>query len=173
MDRSLVLPEGAHVVSGPSFRFSQVSYATTDLDHACRTLGMTYGIPRFSVSRGARVESPAGTITIDVAQAFVGDRHIEIIEPAGGPDGLYRDVLPSSGFAVRHHHFGHVANRADEWARIQAFIEKREWQIVLAGNYCDMMHYAYVDTRAELGHYLEFMFQTEQGRDLFKDVPRF
>ena len=108
MDRSLVLPEGAHVVSGPSFRFSQVSYATTDLDHACRTLGMTYGIPRFSVSRGARVESPAGTITIDVAQAFVGDRHIEIIEPTGGPDGLYRDVLPSSGFGVRHHHFGHV-----------------------------------------------------------------
>ena len=44
---------------------------------------------------------------------------------------------------------------------------------MLAGNYCDMMHYAYVDTRAELGHYLEFMFQTEKGRDLFKDVPRF
>jgi hypothetical protein len=44
---------------------------------------------------------------------------------------------------------------------------------VLSGNYFDMMHYAYVDTRAELGHYLEFMFQTEMGRDLFKDVPRF
>ena len=45
--------------------------------------------------------------------------------------------------------------------------------MVLAGNYFDMMHYTYVDTRAELGHYLEFMFQTGKGRDLFKDVPRF
>jgi hypothetical protein len=160
-------------VSDPLFRFSQVSYATTNLEHACLVLGMTYGIPRFSISRGAGVDSPAGKIKIDVAQAFVGDRHIEIIEPAGGPDGLYRDVLPRSGFAVRHHHFGHIADRAAEWDRIQSFIATRGWQIALAGNYFDMMHYAYVDTRAELGHYLEFMFQTEKGRDLFKDVPRY
>jgi hypothetical protein len=157
----------------PPFRFSQVSYATTNLEHACRVLGATYAIPRFSISRGAGVESPSGTITINVAQAFVGDRHIEIIEPAGGPDGLYRDVLPNSGFAVRHHHFGHVAEHVEEWRRIQAFIADGGWQVVLAGNYFDMMHYAYVDTRAELGHYLEFMFQTEKCRDLFNDVPRY
>jgi Glyoxalase/Bleomycin resistance protein/Dioxygenase superfamily len=157
----------------PRFSFSQVSYSTTDLDEACRVLGVSYGIPRFSINRGAEVESPAGTIRIDVAQAFVGDRHIEIIEPAGGPDALYRDTVPSSGFAIRHHHFGHIANSADDWQRILAFISERSWAVVLAGNYFDMMHYAYVDTRVELGHYLEFMFQTEKGRDLFKDVPRF
>ena len=155
------------------FRFSQVSYVTTDLEQACRVLGTTYGVPRFAISRGASVASPAGTITIDVAQAFVGDRHIEIIEPTGGLDGLYRDVLPRSGFAVRHHHFGHMADGAEEWQRIQDFIATHGWQVVLAGNYFDMMHYAYVDTRAELGHYLEFMYQTEKGRDLFKDIPRY
>ena len=29
------------------------------------------------------------------------------------------------------------------------------------------------DTRRELGHYLEYMYQTEAGRDLFVQVPRF
>ena len=36
-----------------------------------------------------------------------------------------------------------------------------------------LMHYLYADARAHLGHYLEFMYQTEAGRDLFAQVPRF
>ena len=157
----------------PLFRFSQVSYATSDRTEATRVLGQVYGIPRFAIHRGAEVESPQGRIVIDTAQAFVGDRHLEVIQPAGGPDGLYRDVLPREGFGLRHHHYGHLTHRADEWSAIQAFIRDRGWRIVLGGNYADLMHYAYVDTRAELGHYLEFMYQTELGRDMFVDVPRY
>lgn len=159
--------------AGPLFRFSQVSYATSDLTQATRELGAVFGIDLFAVHRGAEVDSPQGRIVIDTAQAFVGDRHIEIIQPAGGPDGLYRDVLAPGGYSVRHHHFGHVTHSASEWAAIQEFIRARGWAVVLAGNYFDLMHYAYVDTRAELGHYLEFMYQTELGRDMFADVPRY
>ena len=124
-------------------------------------------------SRGSEVDSPAGKIVIDTAQAFVGDRHVEIIQPAGGADGLYRDVLAHEGFSVRHHHFGHLTHSLQEWLRIQDFIARRSWRVVLAGNYFDLMHYTYFDTRAELGHYLEFMYQTELGKDMFTDVPRF
>lgn len=157
----------------PRFRFSQVSYATSDVVEACRVLGEVYGIPHFQINRGAEVDSPQGKIVIDTAQAFVGDRHIEVIQPAGGADGLYHDVLAPQGFSLRHHHFGHVTHSAEEWAQIQAFIAARGWRIVLGGNFFDMMHYAYVDTRAELGHYLEFMYQTEKGQDMFADVPRY
>jgi hypothetical protein len=35
------------------------------------------------------------------------------------------------------------------------------------------MHYVYADTRAVLGHYLEFMYRTVAGRDIFAQVPRY
>ena len=157
----------------PLFRFSQVSYATSDVEHAAAVLGSVYGIERFQIDRGSEVDSPAGKIVIDVAQAFAGDLHVEIIQPAGGADALYREVLSQRGFSVRLHHFGHLTRSADEWARILDFISARRWRVVLGGNYRDLIHYAYVDTRAELGHYLEFMYQTDRGRDMFSSVPRY
>jgi hypothetical protein len=35
------------------------------------------------------------------------------------------------------------------------------------------MHYLYADTRAILGHYIEYMYQTEAGAGIFDAVPRY
>ena len=161
------------MTEAPLFRFSQITYATSDIDIAAQRLGAIYGIDRFLITRDAEVESPEGPLRIHTGQAFVDDRHIEVIEPAGGADGVYRDMLGKDGFSLCVHHYGHLTRDPGEWEKIQAFIEDKGWRIALGGNFADMMHYVYVDTRAELGHYLEFMYQTELGKDMFAEVPRY
>lgn len=153
------------------FNFTQISYVTTDVDQAVDTLKKTYGIPEFSISRGAEVQTPRGMATINAALAFADRKQIEVIQPTGGPDSVYRDELPKRGFALRHHHFGHLITRADDWQRVNAVIRARGWATPIGGNYMDMIHYVYVDVRAEVGHYLEFMYHTEKGMDFFVSAP--
>jgi hypothetical protein len=161
------------MTSIPLFRFSQISYATSNIDEAARRLSAIYGIDRFLITRDAEVESPEGSLRLHSGQAFVNGRHIEVIQPAGGADGVYRDMLTKDGFSLCVHHYGHLTRDPGEWAQIQAFIGEKGWRIALGGNFADMMHYVYVDTRADLGHYLEFMYQTELGKTMFVEVPSY
>lgn len=153
------------------FNFAQISYVTTDIDQAVDALKRTYGIPEFAVSRGAQVQTVSGPATINAALAFAGGRQIEVIQPAGGPDSVYRDVLPKQGFALRHHHFGHLIKTAEDWQRVNAVIKAKSWATPVGGNYMDMIQYVYVDVRAEVGHYLEFMYHNEQGMKFFTSAP--
>jgi hypothetical protein len=45
--------------------------------------------------------SVGGTVVINIALTYVGEVHLEIIEPVAGEVDVYRSWLPE-GFAVRH-----------------------------------------------------------------------
>jgi hypothetical protein len=159
------------------FNFFQIAYVTTYVDQAARAIGALYGIERFQINRAVTIETSAGVAQAHFALAFIGSRQIEIIQPAGGADGAYRDILPSLGFAMRMHHAGHLVTRAADWAQIVAAVTSSGYATPVGGVFrhddIALMHYLYADTRQVLGHYLEFMYQTDAGRDLFAQVPRY
>lgn len=155
------------------FNFFQIAYVATDIDQAVEVFARDYGIPSFAVSRDVQIDTRGGKATLHFALAYVGGQQIELIQPAAGADRPYREALPTEGFAIRLHHLGHLVTREEEWNQIKTAIAVRGLDTPVAGVFGDLMHYLYADTRNELGHYLEYMYQTEAGRDMFAHVPRY
>ena len=163
-------------LQGP-FGFFQVAYVTSDLDRACTELGALYGASQFQINRGAEIETGSGLARADFALAFVGEQQLEIIRPAGGADATYSNALPRGTYATRLHHFGRLITDAAQWEAVQASVLGSGLATPVRGAFCyegtPLMHYLYADARQQLGHYLEFMYRTEAGRDIFAQVPRF
>lgn len=163
---------GAVLVPPAVFNCFQVAWVTSDLERAMRQFEQDLGIARFAVSRDVAIDTAAGSARLHFALAFVGEQQIELIEPAGGADAVYRAALPAEGFALRLHHLGHLVTAEREWQRLLGAIRRRGWSTPVAGEFGGLMHYVYADLRERYGHYLEFMYQTEAGRGMFADVPR-
>jgi hypothetical protein len=164
------------LLQGP-FGFFQVAYVTTDLERATRELGALYGAERFQINRGVEIQTKTGAAQADFGLAFVGEQQLEIIQPAGGADGAYRDVLPRDTYGTCLHHFGQLITDAVQWETVRASVLGSGCATPVAGTFSydgvPLMHYLYADTRQYLGHYLEFMYRTEAGRDIFAQVPRY
>jgi hypothetical protein len=152
----------------------QIGYATSDCKEAMRRYGERYGVRNFMYLDANRTEvAPGQVATIHVAMAFVGDTMIELIEPAGGADTIYREVLPASGFAVRQHHLGYAMFSEAEWEAAQVEARRLGVRVALQGEAPGVMRYQYLDTRADIGHYIEYLYYLgEGGKQLFGAVPR-
>lgn len=97
---------------------------------------------------------------------------VDLIEPCGG-NLFYRDLLPRDEFAIRHHHMGYRVHDEQQWERLQQTIERQHFATPMAGKVPDLLWYAYVDNRSQLGHYQEYIFTTAAGEAaFFGDVPR-
>jgi hypothetical protein len=154
------------------FNAFQLAYVTPDIDGALAFAHARFGIAQFQVNRNVPIETRSGLANCHFAIAFIGQTQIELIQPAGGADAVYRDGLPSGG-QLRLHHVGVLIGDAVGWARQKADIAAAGLDTPVAGDFAGMMHYLYADSRAELGHYTEYMYQTEAGAGLFDAVPRY
>lgn len=154
----------------PLFKnFFQLGYATSDLDQAMTALRESHGIDKFKVMRDAGTKE----MNTHIALAYVGDLMIELIEPCGGNDGFYRDLLPADEFAIRHHHMGYHVEDEAQWQGLQATIAKHNFTKVVSGDVPGLLRFAYIDNRKQIGHYLEYILTTPAGSAaFFGDVPR-
>lgn len=175
-ERNANRPARVAALAGP-FGFFQVAYVTSDIDRATEDFGLLYGAARFQVNRNVEIQTVAGVARAHFALAFVGDQQLEVIEPAGGADGAYRDILPAGAYATRLHHFGRLITEPVEWEAVRTSVRASGLDSPVGGTFrhegIELMHYLYADTRAQLGHQLEFMYRTEAGRDIFAQVPRY
>jgi hypothetical protein len=151
----------------------QLGYVTTDLDRAVGQLTDRYGLERV-----VRVPSEG-------AQFFKGDQRapfaarfamgargglvVELIEPVSGEVGFYRDALPADGsFGVRLHHLAmFVPTGETEWERLREVLAEAGLRVDYTFLIPGRVRAAYIDTRAELGHFIE-VCQIEQ-----EDLDRF
>jgi Glyoxalase/Bleomycin resistance protein/Dioxygenase superfamily len=158
----------------PGAAVQQIGYATTDVVETVKRYRERYGIREFLMLPNTVSNiSPGRTATINVAMAFVNGTMIELIEPAGGADSIYRDVLPSSGYAVRHHHLGYAMFNEPDWQSTQREIERQKISIVLEGESPGVIRYQYIDLCADIGHYVEYLYYLgDGGRELLEAIPR-
>ena len=155
-----------------NFNIFQVAYAVANIDEAAQAGGLRFGIRQFQINRDVPIETTRGLARCHFAMAFLGDTQIELIQPAGGADDVYRDVLRPGG-AFTLHHLGCLVRDEAAWRARLAALEASGLGMPVRGAFGDLMHYVYADTRLELGHYLEYMYQTEAGAGLFANVPRY
>lgn len=142
----------------------QNAYVTHDLDRAMDLTGPAFGLGAFSAMDIDLVsQTPAGekTCKLRVATAWAGGLQVELIQPVSGWTDPYRHALPDDpADAVPQLH--HVAVRRDDLVAMRE--EAAATGLPLAfesgggGISC-----VFVDARARLGHYLEFVTATPEG----------
>jgi hypothetical protein len=154
------------------FNVFQLAYAVPDIRDAVGIGQSYFGIPEFQINLDVPIETRSGVAKCHFALAFIGETQIELIQPAGGADAVYRDALPTTG-NMRLHHVGVLIRDSASWTRQKSEIEAAGLQTPVGGDFAGLMHYLYADTRADLGHYIEYMYQTEAGADLFDAVPKY
>lgn len=144
----------------------QMSYVTRDLDAAVALATSELGLPSFRLSRSA-VDVLAGgrvqTLEVRAAVAVVGRNQFEIIEPVSGPIEIYTAAADFLARLLSFHHVG-IAIRGNhaEWARLLRELETGGDEIVYlyppAAAADAKVCFCYVDTRARLGHYTEYLW---------------
>ena len=140
----------------------QRAYVTTDLDRAVRLFTERYGVAEFV--RFPNIHSrhnDGGESDLDVALTYAGDTMIELIEPAGGDDRLWRDHLSSDGFQVRFHHNGFLV---DSEVALQAIAARPDGPGLRLQGISLGTRFLYLNSFAELGHYLEYVLPTPESR---------
>jgi hypothetical protein len=151
--------------------FLQLGYVTDDIDVAAAYLESTMGTGKCIKSYGSSLGGgrppaagaprsayvvvdgqPADEWLIDVALVNAGPTNLEIIRPAGGAVGLYRDAV-RPGEPATLHHVGFTVDDFDEASAVVA-ASGRSWkQFGDSG----AIRFGYLDMRAELGHFVEIM----------------
>ncbi|QTH22620.1 VOC family protein [Rhizorhabdus wittichii] len=148
----------------PLTGFYQFGFVTRDLDAATARLGERYGIARFRRKQA----NP----WMQTAHAWAGDTMIEIIAVNAEAPPLYRDHLPDDGIARLHHLGYRIADQAG-WAALEEAISASGLAVPMKGAVMDgHLRYAYVDTRADLGIYTEYVCLTGPAERIYDDVPR-
>ncbi len=153
--------------------FFQFGYVTSDLDAGLRRLEAAHGIRRFRVKRDVPSMPGMPDMVIHQAHVYVGALQIEIIQPAGGDDGLYRDFCAADKSALRLHHFGMWVDDAAEYSGLRAALEGQKIPIVFEASLPKVGGAIYADARATLGHYLEYVHLVpDVKRGYYSDVPK-
>ena len=152
----------------------QIAYVTTDLDRALAVFGEDYGMTEFARMSALELRHGSGeTLTIEVGLAWIDDVQIEIVEPRGGRDGIYRDALENSSSDVVMHHLGIrlPTREAVEQQRAQSLRHGQE--IALSGEIEGVSAFFYADARATAGHYLEYLYLSPERLAFHRAMPRF
>lgn len=153
-----------HFFSG----FFQLGYVTRDLEKALATYKERFGPVEFMINEPGLVGGvPSPTRRIGLA--WIDDILTEIIEPDPGQQTIYDCVRPAIAGPIALHHFGYLID--DHEGMLQR-LDAMGYEVPLFGSVPGALDYSYADTRAELGHFCEFIRLDEGGRALFDSVPR-
>lgn len=139
----------------------QFGYVTNDLEPAIDFMAERFGLEHC-------VKLPAGGATFLVddrpaewdarfAMGARGGKIIELIHPVGGHIDFYTRVLPPTGeFAVRLHHIATFIEPGDDaWHKLQTLLAASGLKVDYTVLIPNRVRAGYVDTTAELGHWLE------------------
>lgn len=157
--------------------FYQTAYVTNDLALAMERVGAAYGILTWFSMSGFTFPMATGLdVSIDVALANLGDTQFELIRPAGGDDGLYRDSLSGgSAFELVFHHMCKAFETEEQFLENRDLLKRQGIAMPMDNSELPSNGIAracYGDFRGTLGHYLEYVWFTDAGRDWLREIPR-
>ena len=143
----------------------QNAYVTHDLDRAIAGIEGRYGKTEWIVFEPDMVlQTPDGpkAASLRAALGWYGGLQLELIQPTKGWSAHYDPYLPvdRSDATPRFHH---IAVRRDNLAAMRDELARLGLPLAFEGEVPDAMVYTYLDARASLGHYLEFVWATPEG----------
>jgi len=151
----------------------QVAYVTADLDRAMEVLREDLGVENCTEvpTAGAtflRGEEPAEW-DARIAMGARGGVIVELIEPVGGEVDFYRRFLPEDGSAdLRLHHLATFIPTGDEaWSAFTEVLGDAGLSVDYTVLIPDRVRAGYVDTTAQLGHFMEVCQLQEADVEFF------
>jgi len=154
-------------LAGHFAKANQLGYVTKDMDRALLHFQRTMGIQEFTRREAdSMVDLHGRTVPfrIELALANIGDRQIEIIRPLDGmTDFYFHPGIDLEGRVAALHHLGvTVEGPESNWEQMQQVVRAAGYDIVLQDQPEEdppmRIRFLYADTRADFGHYLEFIW---------------
>jgi hypothetical protein len=97
------------------------------------------------------------TLTVKIAKLWMGDMQFELIQPVAGNVAIFSDVLPADDSLQFHH----ICMRVLDWDDFRQRVDRQPYPVVLEGNE-EPVQFLYLDTRAFLGHYVEYSCMSDE-----------
>ena len=157
--------------------FSQLAYATNDLEHALAIYAEQFGIPSFHRLEAqifARIGDVEGQAELKIALANVRGVNIELMEATRDVGGFFTSAISGrSGFAIALHHVcqrleGDISN----WDAHLADLQMSGREIAFHGDVGDHARLVFTDDRAMLGVYIEHLWMTPVAwQEIDRHIP--
>lgn len=152
----------------------QVAYATNDLDRALAVIEERFGIKGLMRTENLVIDLDRGTqAQLRHALIYVGAMQFEVLQPVVGDIDVFTRTFPAApGFHLALHH---VCLDLESEAAFEAALAEhraRGNEVLFEGRRTGRSRFAFVDTRAQLGHMLELLHATPEGRAARAAVPR-
>jgi hypothetical protein len=94
-----------------------------------------------------------------LAFIWIGDLQYELIQSVEDETGLYSNYKDNGGQL----HFHHVCARVPDWDLFRAAVAKQDLPVVLERAIeGDALKFLYLDGRSFCGHYLEYLWATDE-----------
>jgi hypothetical protein len=151
-------------------RYYHNGYVVRDMDAAIARLTVSGGPSSFLMMDVARGRPAAESPMRRLALAGIGDHVYELIEADATAPSIYRDAVPVDD-SIIFHHTGFYIDTDEDWALLEGQAEEMGGS-ASAGTIPGLLRFIYVDRRADLGHFVEYVQVEEQGRALFASVPQ-
>lgn len=138
----------------------QNGYITRNIEKAIATFrehADTNEIIAYEVPFELTTPQGRGTAVTKLAFVWVDDLQYELIEPVSGLIDVYTEQLPDDD-SLRFHH---SCMRVPEWDDFRARVDKKGYKIAIEGG-SDLLKFLYIDARADIGHYLEYVWMTDE-----------
>jgi len=156
-------PPTARPVTGTlGFKLFQHAYVVRDLGAAIEIFKNRYGFARFTM---VKMPPMQGGLAVRIALAWSAGLMTELIEARGPGLELYTDWL-AGGADIRLHHFGYLIETDEQWSVLEALLAA-EGRPHLFGGDSPLCRFVYVYA-PELGHYLEYVYPTPEGKAFFE-----
>lgn len=144
----------------PPFRHLHTAYVTSDLKNGQRKLMSLFGAEDFKVYPEMGVRIPGGgEARFTFALTTVNGIDLEVIQPLGGQDQVYRQALPEDPADIAFHHFASAVYSQTEWEMVMDIVRRGAIEVLVQGGEEYDTHYIYLDTRLQLGHIIEFIWR--------------
>lgn len=154
----------------------QFGYVTNDLDQAIDFMADRFGLTHtLKLPAGGTFyagEEPA-EFDAKFAMGSRGGTIIELIEPVAGELDFYTRLLPDdeNTFAVRLHHIATYMDTGDDhWERLKQILADSNLKVDYTLVIPDRVRAGYVDTTAELGHWLEVCQLQREDIEFFSSL---
>jgi hypothetical protein len=144
--------------------FGQMAWVTNDIDQAVALFKDRHDTGEFFIVRDLEAPLSGDRIAkMNLALAHAGGIDIELIEPLGGEDGVWREILRGDGgFEMHFHHHAQMVSSREDLDRLKQEGIAQGFPVSVEGRTADGPGFFYLDCRATLGHHVEYLYS--EGR---------
>ena len=151
----------------------QIAYVTNDFERALGELESRFGLAGMLRTDPLIVELDAGTrAQLRHAVGYVGALQFEVVQPVAGAVEVFTRGLPAGGFHLALHHVCVDVATEAEFEAALARHRANGTEILFEGRRVGRSRFAFADTRAQLGHMIEILHATPEGRAARAGIPR-